>query len=208
MNRLLCLPFVLVLIAWALPQNEFEPIEKEKTQKYGRRLSEKAQKIEALPVKIEAQPDRAVGLHQRGAGLLLVPQKNLNEDEPQGDVRSEIGGPLGYLFLHHVVPVVNGKKLDTSDLHSVDVEDDDGDKHTVYFLLLTVRQVSEDDWRLYGFGRGKKPLVDAEFNEQEGPGDKPLAVEVKDAKDQQGRLAVTVFDRYQARFPIAYSPQE
>lgn len=72
--------------------------------------------------------------------------------------------------------------------------------------LLAVRQVDEEEYHLYLYGKGKKPLIDVEISEGEGPGSTPVAVEVKEVKDDatKGELVVTVLGRYQASFGVAY----
>ena len=60
---------------------------------------------------------------------------------------------------------------------------------------------AEDDYRLYGIGRNaSEPLIDGRFGDGEGPGQAPLAIEVKDIDEESETAAVviTVFNKYQA----------
>src|SRR5262249_10571088 len=116
------------------------------------------------------------------------------------------GASLAYLFLYHLTPVINGSGADLSRLYSVKLPDDDGQEHTVHVLLLAVRQLSDEDYRLYAYGHDDKPLVDARFAEGTGPGPEPTAVEIKEVNEQteQGKLIVTVFGKYQASFTVAH----
>ena len=67
---------------------------------------------------------------------------------------------------------------------------------------LQFGQLSDSDYRLYAYGSGDKPLVDAQFSEGTGPGAEPVAVEVTniDENERQGDVVVTVFGKYQAKF--------
>jgi hypothetical protein len=84
---------------------------------------------------------------------------------------------------------------------------DDGRNVTVHLLQLSVRQLAEDDYRLYGYGREGGPVVDVRFSEGAGPGPEPVAVEIKnvDEASREGNVVVTVFGKYQAQFRAAYT---
>jgi hypothetical protein len=105
--------------------------------------------------------------------------------------------------------VINGTSADVSRLYTVKLTDDEGQDRAVQVLILAVRQLAEDDYRLYGYGHEEKPLVDARFAEGTGPGPEPVAVEVKEVNEQtqQGKLVVTVFGKYQASFTVGYRQQ-
>ena len=65
------------------------------------------------------------------------------------------------------------------------------------------KRIAEEDYRLYGIGRNaNQPLIDARFDDGEGPGQTPLALEVKDIDEESETAAVviTVFNKYQAAF--------
>ena len=109
---------------------------------------------------------------------------------------------MAYLFTYNVVPVIDGKAADVKHLRTVSVNDEDGVKRTIFVHLLAVRQVADDDYRLYVYGADKKPLVDARFSEGTGSELEPVAVRVKDADHgkKQGTVVVTVFGRFEASF--------
>lgn len=100
--------------------------------------------------KIEADSAKSVGLHiPEKTGLLVAPQKDLQEGEAEG-YAAETGKPLGFLFLYRMAPAVDGKPVDAARLHTVKITNDDGKSFTVPTLLLSVRKVADNDWRLYG----------------------------------------------------------
>jgi hypothetical protein len=206
------LPYVLAgaFAGSTLAQEELEPIERETATKFASRLSELAGRIEKPQVNIDAEPDKAVGLHRpRRAGVLVVPQKDLKEENADNEatkaaVKSENGAPLGYLFLYRIVPVHEDKPISTEKLRAVELTDDEGNVRPVTALLLSVKNVGEDDWRLLIFGADKKPIVDAKFVEGKGNGDLPVGIQVTDVKDNEGTVVITVFDKYQAKFRAAY----
>ena len=96
--------------------------------------------------------------------------------------------------------------MDPSELRTVTYTEDNGTDHAIYCLLLAVRRVAEGDYRLHVYGHGEEPLVDAQFSEGAGPGHLPIAVEIKEIQEDEGKLVVTVFDKYQASFKVGYKP--
>ncbi len=184
--------------------DDLESIPLETAQKYGAELAKQADRIEKPQVKVQADSRKANGVHVPDElGLLVVPQEDLEENEEfVAKLQAESGTSLGYLFSLRVVPIVNGKRIDAKRLRTVKISDDNGEEVEVFVLLLAGRQVGEDDYRLYVYGKDKEPLVDAKFSEGSGPGHEPVAVEVKDVNEEkrQGKIVVTVFGKYQASF--------
>ena len=46
-----------------------------------------------------------------------------------------------------------------------------------------------------------------QFKDGKGPGDKPLAIEIKDVSGDTGSIVITVFDKYQATFTGGATPE-
>jgi len=171
-------------------------------------LLEQAGKLDLGKIKVEADVEKANGVHlPKKLGALIVPQKDLKESaELAAKFQAEPGAPIGYLFMYHLLPIVDGKKIDAAKMKSVSFKDNDGGEHALHIVSLVVRQLSGDDYRLHVYGADAKPLVDVKFAEGTGPGPEPAAVELKDTKDatKEGNVVITVFGKYQAKFPAAY----
>ena len=192
----------------AVVQDALTAIEPEEARRVAEKLSDEAAEIEKPQVVVEADPDKAMGLHRPGrAGILIVPQKDLKEDEElAAKFKTERGAPLAQLFSYRIVPVIEGDFVDSSKLRTVNFTDDDGTDHPINLLLLAVRQVAEDDYRLHVYGQGEEPLVDVKFSQGAGTGHEPVAIQITDVQEGQGTLVVTVFDKYQASFRVGYKP--
>ena len=135
-------------------------------------------------------------------GIIVVPGKPLDEQDLQKAVESETGAPLAYLFLSpRFNPLESGKKLDAKKLRTVEY-DANGEKKEATALILSVRHVEGDEWRLYVFGADKKPLVESKFFEADDEKDKRLVIRVQDVKDGRGTLVVTVMKKYEASIEI------
>lgn len=196
----------ILYVSSALAQG-LETLDSERAQRVAELLVQKAALIESPQVKIEAEPSRAAGLTFKQEGILVVPKNALKEEDKQenADVDTERGAGLAYLFMTQAFcPVVEGRPAKADGLRTVKVVDRQGTERTVTCLLLAVRRITDEDWRLYVYGANKKPLVDAPFDEAERPNSGPVAIDVENASNDKGTLAVTVFGKYKAGFTIAY----
>ncbi len=194
----LCVVVVLAVAASAAAQ-DVEAVPKEAAQKIGALLTKAAADIEKPQVKITGDPAQSVAVAVRGVegGILLAPQKGLDEDNTP-DMTVAKGVPLGLLFSSATLrPVIDGKLVDRDKLYGLTIDDGRG-KTEVNCILLTVRKLADDDYRLYGFGKAAKPLIDARFSGGEGPGDEPVALEIEDG--EPASVVITVFNKYQAKF--------
>lgn len=194
-----CVAVALAVIALPAVAQDVEPVPQEMAQRLGEMLTKAAEKIEKPQVKIEADPSKsvAVAVQEVEGGVLLVPQKGLDEENTP-DMTVKNGVPLGLLFSSSpLVPVIDGKLVDRKKMRVLKVEGRQGETE-VNCLLLSVRQISDEDYRLYGFGKGPKPVIDVKFDGGEGPGDTPVALEIEPG--EPATVVVTVFDKYQAKF--------
>ena len=198
---------LLMFCAPSLQANEFDSMPADLVQRLAPQLASQASKIENPQIKIEPDLNKANGVYFEGAaGLIIVPQSDLKESEElAAQFRTESGAALGYLFAFHLAPLVDGEPIKSDQLRSVNITDGSGAE--LYVMLLTVRQVSDDDYRLYVYGKGAEPIVDAPFSAA-GAGDEngPATVKIDDVDEQrrQGQARITVFGKYQASFGAAY----
>jgi hypothetical protein len=196
----------LVACAWgsaAAMAEDLEVLDPQIAQAFAQALVPAAEKIEKLQVKVEADTDKACGVHKEQTGLILVPQKDI---QPENDaVNKDPGAPLAHLFMSPgFAPVIDGKPLDAAKMRSLTIMGQDGNEHKVSYLTLAARHTDDDAWHLYGYGTDDKPLLDARIGEGAGPGTQPLALEVKDFEDGNGTAYVTIFDRFQCSFKINF----
>ena len=198
-----------MLVPSLLVAQEVEAIPEDFVRRLAPKLVEEAGKLDQPKIKIEADVEKANGVHLPGKlGALIVPQKELKESEElAAKFKSELGAPLAYLFVRELVPIVDGKKLDAAKMRTVSITDNDGKEHIVHVLSLAVKQLSEDDYRLHAYGIDGKPLVDVKFAEGTSSGPAPVAVELKNPNEakREGSVVVTVFGKYQATFQAGFT---
>lgn len=182
---------------------DLEVLDPQICQAFAQALLPAAEKIEKPQVKIDADADKACGVHKDQVGLILIPQKDI---QPENDaVNSDPGAPLGHLFMSTgYAPVIDGKPVDASKLRTLEITGQDGSDRKISYLALAARHTDDDKWHLYAYGTDAKPLIDVSIGEGAGPGTQPLALEVKDVEDGTGTAYVTIFDRFQCNFKINY----
>lgn len=182
--------------------DEFEKMMPEITELYAKYLSEHfEQQVPDRQVKFEVDFSKATGLHAGQEGVISVPIKGLKEDISDPAYESEHGMGLCYLFMSPgYVLMSDGKAIDPAKLRKVKINDEQGAERESICLILTAKHVGGDDWRLYGFGTDKKPIISASFAETSSKADKAVDIRIDGAKNQKAVLEVIVHKRYSASF--------
>jgi hypothetical protein len=172
-------------------------------QEYAQYLVEKFTEVKGQQVKLDANADEASGLSAGGEGIILVPARGVKEGEENDAVHTEKGAGLACLFMSpRFNPMVDGKQIAQEKLLSVNYTDQDGDEKLATCLLLAIRNVEGDDWRLYAYGKDKKPVIDAKFSMAEEEAEGVIAMVAKEASEKDAKLVFTLFGRYAANFKI------
>lgn len=183
---------------------DLQAMSRDSAQLYAQHLSEMFERAnEERQVKFEIDPSQAAGLHVGGDGILVVPAKGLKPGATDPAVESEKGGGLCYVFMSPCyAPLVDGKSIDAKKLRKVKYSDGQGGDREAICLVMSVRHVEGDDWRLYGYGAESKPLIDARFSESSENVEETLAMRVTSPKEGKANLALTLFKKYSASFAI------
>lgn len=182
---------------------EFEKMGPEITELYAKYLSENFdEKVPGRQLKFAVEPAKAIGLHRNGQeGVMAVPAKGLKEDPNDPAFESEKGAPLCYLFLTHTyAPIVDGKPIDPTRLNRFKINDEAGAERDAACMILTVKHVAGDEWRLLGFGSDAKPIVSSVFGQASKDGVKSVEMRVDAANDGKAKLEMTVHKKYSAEF--------
>ncbi|MEO2048930.1 MAG: hypothetical protein ABGX16_20425 [Pirellulales bacterium] len=173
-------------------------------QEYAQHLVDKFTEVKGKQVKLDANADEASGLSAGGGeGIILVPARGVKEGEENDAVYTEKGAGLACLFMSpRFNPMVDGKQIAQEKLLSVNYIDQDGDEKMATCLLLAIRNVEGDDWRLYAYGKDKKPVIDAKFGMAEEEAEGVIAMVSKEASEKDAKLVFTLFGKYAANFKI------
>lgn len=183
-----------VSYVWAEPQ----PIPQEIAEGIGKQIVELAEKDAQAPFKLEGDTSKANGLYEPGAGgLIIVPVKGIKDGTEVKGVEGANGAPVGYLFLHKLAPVADGKPVGDGKFPTVSFKDPEGNERHAITLRLALKKDGEK-WSLLVFGKDKKPLLTAPFRAEKNGSDIPLSVAAKDISGDQGTLVVTYVGKFAA----------
>ena len=182
---------------------QMETIAPDVVQLYAQHLTELFEKdVQDRQVKFDVDVAQATGLHIGNDGVIVVPIKGLKAGSPDPAVETENGAGLCYLFMSTCyAPKIDGKPVDATKLRRLKIKDGEGNDRETICVLVTVKHVDGDDWRLYGFGTEKAPVLKPQFGEAVSGGDKPLSIRAKSAGSSTN-LEFTLFGKYAASIEI------
>jgi hypothetical protein len=187
------------------PLTEMDP---DIAKEFGGKLTELLTKTQKdLPVKIDADPEKAVGLLNPNAqqGIILVPLKGFREDREAKDSEKDKGVGLCYIFVSpEFTPLVDGKPATDKQLRKIKFKHEDEEKE-VTCLICSVKHTEGDDWQLHVFSAGNDPLSKSSFEEATDAPKADLALTIKDVKDNKATLVINMFGKYCVTIPISHN---
>jgi hypothetical protein len=186
------------------PLTEMDP---DIAKEFGGKLTELLNKTQKdLPVKIDADPEKSVGLLDPNAqrGIILVPLKGFREDREAKDSEKDRGVGLCYIFLSpEFNPLADGKPATDKQLRKIKFKTDEEEKE-VTCLICSVKHTEGDDWQLHVFSAGNDPLSKSSFEEATDAPKAELALTIKDVKDNKATLVINMFGKYCVTIPISH----
>jgi hypothetical protein len=187
------------------PLQEMDP---DIAKEYGGKLTELLTKTQKdLPVAIDADPEKAVGLLNPDSqqGIILVPLKGFREDREAKDSEKDRGVGLCYIFVSSEFnPLADGKPATDKQLRKIKLKTEEAEKE-VTCLICSVKHVEGDDWQLHVFSAGKEPLSKSSFEEATDAPKADLALTIKDVKDNKATLVINMFSKYCVTIPISHN---
>lgn len=172
----------------------------EEAQKAVLHLNNALGELKDAPFRLEVNAFKPCAIKGDGkAAALVVPAYSLSERIH--DARRKTAIPAGQLWLHKVVPTVNGKAVPKEALRLIKVKADEGEIEVSMFHLAYERY--GDGGKLQVFGKGKEPLLEVMLKSMKVPQETPLEIEVQ--KDESGtpQLVFFVADKFEGRMPLA-----
>jgi len=188
------------------PMTEMDP---DVAKEWGGKISEQfVKQNKELPVKIDADADKAVGLVNADTqeGILLVPLKGFREEtEGPKDAEKDRGIGLCYVFMSpSFKPLADGKPADAKRLRIMKFKDGEGNEHDTVCLVCSVKHVEGDDWQLMVFSGDNEPLSKNSFEEATDAPKADLALTMKDVKDDKATLVINMFGKYCTTIPLGH----
>ena len=191
--------FALTLSACLSLAHAQESIEPEKLQKIASRLVERASDQENLPLTMEVDRSKAVGMIIKEFGTVVLPANTLSA-ETLSKVGSEIL-PVGHLWLNALVPAVEGKPLAEEKRRYVMVITDQ-EEHALQLLLLGLRKSSASGLELVIFAKDKDPVLTLPLKEETRDQSTPLELNMRQGTDSLGLVDLHILGKLVATLPV------
>ena len=179
---------------------EIQPIEQDAAAKIARLILSQYGAPTDAPFVNELDTEKVAGIKGGEAGLIVIPDKKLTPELLAAVTDKPTA--IGQLWMHKVVPAINGVAADSAKLRTVKVAGDDGSKSVeVYYLSVSKSAAGTLDLALTSAGKEsllKVPLVKTDATASAVP----VAVAARKDGENGGVLALSVFGNYKADISI------
>lgn len=193
---------LLILLATltTLTHAAVERVPLEEAQKGTLILNNALGELNDAPFKLEVNAFKPCAIKGDGkAAALVVPAYSLTERIK--DARPKTAIPAGQLWLHKLVPVVNGSAAAKDTLRQVTIKTDESESEVSMFHLAFER--FGDGGKLQIIGRGRQPIVEVLLKPMKVSQETPIELEVKPNADGKPELVFYVADQFEGRLPLA-----
>ena len=179
---------------------EIQPIEQEAAGKIARVILSQYGAPADAPFVTELDTEKVAGIKGGEAALIVIPDKKLTSEFLAGATDKPTA--IGQLWMHKVVPSINGTAADSTKLRTVKVAGDQGTKSVeVYYLSVSKSAAGALDLALTSAGKDsllKVPLVKTDASASAAP----VAVTAHKDGEHGGLLVLSVFGSYKADISI------
>jgi|GEM_PF-2291274 len=152
------------------------------------------------PFPSEVATDKAIGLKAGSAGALIIPEKKLTAETLTA--LSKDSAPLGQLWLHELVPFLQGEAAHPNQLRTIKLELTDRDD-TVDAYFLGAAKTESGALELSVFAKDKTALVKVPLVKSGAPANTtPFALAAHRGENHTGTLEITVFGAYKAEVTL------
>ena len=180
---------------------EIEPIEQAAAGKIARVILAQYGAPTDAPFVTELDTEKVAAIKGGEAALLVIPDKRLTAELLTA--ATEMPTAIGQLWMHKVVPTINGNAAESSKLRTVKVAGDQGTKAVeVYYLSISKTAAGALELALTSAGKDslvKIPLVKTDA----AATTTPVAVNAHKDGEHSAVLVLSVFGSYKADVPIA-----
>jgi hypothetical protein len=179
---------------------DIEPIEQDAAGKIARKILAEYGSPADAPFPGELDTQKVAGIKGGEAGLIVIPDKKLTAELLSAV--TEKPTPIGQLWMHKVVPSINGTAAAASKLRTVKIGGDEGSK-SVEVYYLTVSKNTTGALELALTAVEKEPLVKVALVKTDAASSSaPMAVNAHKEGENSGILVLSVFGSYKADIQI------
>ena len=185
--------------------DEVEAVPADRTQNIARKVTATLGTPTDAAIAVDVDIDKAVAIKAGEAGLLATPDKKLTAEGLAAAGKEAT--PLGQLWMHKVVPAVQGAAPGPDKLRSVTVKGENEDAQAeVYYLGVAKSDAGALELSL--FAKDKTALVKVPLVKTDAAANNtPIALNGHKDGDNTGTLVITVFGSYKADVTVT-KPRE
>jgi hypothetical protein len=187
----------LSLFALAGVASAQDRIPADEAQRIARLLIETSDKANDLPLKVEADADKPVGIRHGDIGTMIIPDKRLTAE--MIDKAGPEVTPVAYHWFRKIAPARDGKVTANAKLRILTVNAN-GEDLMLPLCTLGVRKGSAGP-ELVVLGKDKEPLVTVPLKKVETQQELPIEIEGR-KEDDTGVLTINLFGKYRAELKV------
>jgi hypothetical protein len=148
----------------------------------------------------ELDTEKVAGIKGGEKGIIVIPDKKLTAESLSAATEKPM--PIGQVWMHKVVPAINGVAADSAKLRTVKIAGDQGSK-SVEVYYLSVSKSAKGTLDLALTAAGNEPLVKLPLVKTDAASSTaPLAVSAHKEGENSGVLVLSVFGSYKADVAI------
>lgn len=158
--------------------------------------------IADAPFRLEVNAFKPCALRgDDNTGALAVPVYSLKHKIESARPKTPI--PVAQLWLHKVVPLINGKPADKESLRLVKVKTNEGEAEVSMYHVAFQR--AGKGGKLILYGEGEKPLLEITLKPMNVPQEMPIDLEARKGENGGPLLVLYVADKYEGNLPLAHA---
>lgn len=157
------------------------------------------QQLEKLPLQVQADLARPIGLREGEYGGLLIPDKRLSLEALHAAKTAPL--PVAELWFHSLAPMKDGWVVPQAELCLVEVTDRQ-EPIQVPCCPLGVHRNSQGALELLLYGKDKTPLLTLPLRTIDSPATSPIEFLAAREGDEAGRITIRLFGKYEAQFLV------
>lgn len=154
--------------------------------------------MQGTPIPTDPDVKRVVAIRDEDYGGMLLPETKLSL--PAIEQAGATVAPLGQLWLHKLVPLIDYQLPEPAKLRMVTVQTPEGTL-TAPLCALGVRKATAGGLELLVYGQGREPLLATPLRPISVQQENPIEIYAERSSDG-GRVTLQILGKYEATFQV------
>ena len=188
----------------ALHAEELQAIPADEMAKATPLLMEANTRLGELPLKLELDAGKAMGLKTAEVGLILIPDKRLKDEKADKADRKKNKGaaiPVGQLWTLKLSPMENGSVVPNDRLRLVKVATKEKQRELAVYSL-GIERSGKKAFQLALYAKEGSPVLRVPMTAAKSKGGAPVTLTARQTGEHTGVVELTLLGRYKAEIPF------